>query len=78
MKNKTSIIEIKQRDGHKLWYLNNKLQYEDEPTVENINDNKLWYRNDKLHHESGAIIENSYGTKYWLIDGTPIREKYSY
>ncbi len=66
-------IKIREINGTKEWYLNDKLHREDGPAIEYVDGSKAWYRNGKLHREDGPAIEYVDGSKLWFLNG-----KFSY
>ena len=67
MDNKPELIIDK--DGTKLWHLNDLLHRIDGPAVERPNGDKYWYLNNKIHRTDGPAIEASNGNKYWYLNG---------
>jgi len=63
------------KDGNKLWYLNNKLHRTDGPAIEYSDGTKYWYLNDKQHRPDGPAIEHLNGNKYWYLNGINISEE---
>ena len=60
---------FKDRDGTKLWYVNNKEHRLDGPAVEYANGDKEWFVNGKRHRLDGPAIEWADGTKAWYVNG---------
>jgi hypothetical protein len=67
------------KEGNKLWWLNDKRHREDGPAVEYASGTKEWYLNGQRHREDGPAIECYNGTKKWFVNGKKHNENgYSY
>ena len=55
-------------NGHKEWFINEKLHREDGPAVEWTNGSKEWWLNGKLHREDGPAVEWANGDKEWYLN----------
>jgi hypothetical protein len=71
---------VKDADGNRFWYKNNKFHRTDGPAVEYADGSKfwykngkyhrtIWYKNGKYHRTNGPAIERVDGTKEWYKDG---------
>jgi len=64
---------IEYADGHKSWFLNDKLHREDGPAVEWANGT-FWYLNGKQHREDGPAVEWANRYKAWYLNDNLHRE----
>ena len=61
-------IKIREINGTKEWYWNDKLHREDGPAIEYVDGSKEWWVNGKLHREDGPAREWDDGTKEWWLN----------
>ena len=59
-------------NGRKEWFLNDKLQREDGPAVEESDGTKFWYLHGELHREDGPAVESPDGQKQWYLHGKEV------
>jgi len=59
---------LEYNNGHKEWWLNNKLHREDGPAIEWDDGGREWWFNDKRHREDGPAIEYADGTKEYYLE----------
>jgi hypothetical protein len=64
-------------NGHKEWYLNDKIHREDGPAVEYANGDKYWWLNDQRHRVDGPALEWTDGTKMWYLNNKLVYSKYN-
>jgi len=55
-------------DGHKQWWVDNKLHRTDGPAIISANGSKEWYVDGNRHRLDGPAIEWSDGDKSWYVD----------
>jgi len=53
-------------NGNKIWYLNNKLHREDDPSIEFKNGKKQWWLNGKQVKEEDVIIKVNLTKKEYI------------
>ena len=54
---------VKNFNGNKEWYQNNKLHRLDGPAIENVDGTKEWYYHGLRHREDGPAVEYANGRK---------------
>jgi hypothetical protein len=66
---------FKCKDGHKEWYINDKLQRGDGPAIEWSSGVKEWYINGLRHRTDGPAMEFSDGSKLWYLNNIKYSEE---
>ena len=61
-------------NGHKEWYIDDRLHREDGPAIECSDGTKSWWLNGKRHREGNPAVEYADGHKSWWLNGKRHRE----